>query len=370
MPILIFCAFQLCSSLKKLHRHIPLHILQIWRRPLCCCVHAEPRLPAEEHFLFCSLRKLWIKPFIIHSQDENLSCKLSSCLFWNICSHSFLLFVMSCVSSSEERMNSSTQSWSRFVLSSRLWSHNEAKCAEWAWCDCSQVRSARCRPPRCPTRPPSGTWTRSRVGWRRRSAGWRRRGRRCSTRARPQTNSTNNKWSLWSRCFYFYNTHFQSDSKATNHLKLLLSSLVSARGAPGLREGALQTQGALRGGDAALQGGAGPGAGGDGGEAPVHEGGGPAGEGGGEGCPHGSEYQHDSDEWFHLLSCSLVWADVEYHTYRFALIEPNTVFFVLYMTHCCECVKPSAAKTQLELLSFFSDFWTQFKKTGAEGARD
>lgn len=63
------------------------------------------------------------------------------------------------------------------------------------WFDCSQVRLAPCRPPRCPMRRPSGTWIWSRAGWRRRSAGWRRRGRLCSTRARPLMTSTNNKCS-------------------------------------------------------------------------------------------------------------------------------------------------------------------------------
>lgn len=67
------------------------------------------------------------------------------------------------------------------------------------------------------------------------------------------------------------------------------SSSVSARGASGLREGALQAEGALRGGDAPLQGGAGQSAGGAGEETPGDEGGGAAGEGGGEAAPRDGE---------------------------------------------------------------------------------
>lgn len=66
---------------------------------------------------------------------------------------------------------------------------------------------------------------------------------------------------------------------------LLWLSSVSAGGAPGLWERAVQAEGALWGGDASLQGGAGQNIGGDGGETPGHDWGGPAGEGGGEETP-------------------------------------------------------------------------------------
>lgn len=66
---------------------------------------------------------------------------------------------------------------------------------------------------------------------------------------------------------------------------LLSFSSVSTGGAPGLREGAVQAEGALWGGDASLQGGAGQNVGGDGGETPGHDWGGPAGEGGGKETP-------------------------------------------------------------------------------------
>lgn len=88
-----------------------------------------------------------------------------------------------------------------------------------------------------------------------------------------------------------------AEPRVGGHVKLISfprSSSVSARGAPGLREGALQAEGPLWRGDASLQGGAGASAGGAGGEASVHEGGGPAGERGGEEAPHHSEFLFSS----------------------------------------------------------------------------
>lgn len=89
---------------------------------------------------------------------------------------------------------------------------------------------------------------------------------------------------------------------------ICLLSSVSARGTPGLWEGALQVESALWGGDTSLQGGAGQSIGGARGETPGDERGSPARERGGEETPHHGESSVKVRCWCWIWRMETFWS--------------------------------------------------------------